>query len=121
VDPAALVGGALEAAAQGGDQAGVLVGDHQADPGQASATQVGQKRPPERLLLAVAHGQTEDLAAAGGGDPGRHHDGLGHHLPEAGFAHVQVGRVEVDVGERGVSERAGPERAHRLIQAGADP
>jgi hypothetical protein len=32
-----------------------------------------------------------------------------------------VSRIEVDVGERGVPERAGPERAHRLIESGADP
>jgi hypothetical protein len=51
--PAPLVCGALEAAAQRGDQAGVLVGDHQPDPGQAAGLQVGQERPPERLLLAV--------------------------------------------------------------------
>ena len=34
---------------------------------------------------------------------------------------MQVGGVEVDVGEAGVPERAGPERTDRLIQAGADP
>src|SRR4030095_1325868 len=76
-------------------------------PDRPRLTQVVQKRPPERLLLAVAHGQAEHLPTAGGGDPGGHYDGLGHHLPEAGFAHVQIGRVEVDVGEAGVPERAG--------------
>jgi hypothetical protein len=36
VHPAALMGGTLEAAAQGGDQAGVLIGDHQPHPVQAA-------------------------------------------------------------------------------------
>ena len=121
MNPTALMRGALEAATQRGDQARVLVGDHQPDPGQAPSTQVGQKRPPERLLLAVADGQAEDLPTSGGGDPGRHHHGLGYHLPEADLAHVQVGRVELDVDEAGVPERAGPERTHHLIQPGADP
>ena len=112
---------ALETATQRGDQPGVLVGDHQPHPGQTPAAQVGQKRPPERLLLAVAHGQAEDLPTTGGRDPGRHHHRLGHHLSEAGLAHMQVGGVEVDVGEAGVPERAAAERTDRLIQAGADP
>jgi len=101
VHPAPLVCGALEAAAQRGDQAGVLVGDHQAHPGQAPAAQVGQERPPERLFLAVPDGEAEDFPAAGGGDAGGHHHGFGHHLPEVDLAHVQVGGVEVDVGEAG--------------------
>ena len=36
-------------------------------------------------------------------------------------AHVQVGRVQVDVGERGVVQGAGAERADHLIEPGADP
>jgi hypothetical protein len=36
VDAAPLVAGALERAAQGGDQAGVLVGDQQPHPAQAT-------------------------------------------------------------------------------------
>jgi len=121
VDPTALVRRALQAAAQRRDQPGMLVGDHQPDPGQAPSAQVGQKCPPERLLLAVAHGQAEDLPATGGRDPGRHHHRLGHHLPQAGLAHMQVGRVEVDVGEAGVPERTSPERTHHLIESGANP
>jgi len=34
---------------------------------------------------------------------------------------VQVGRVEVDVGEGGVLQRAGAKRADRLVELGADP
>jgi hypothetical protein len=41
VHPAALVRGALEGALERGDQAGVLVGDHQLDPGQAALLEVG--------------------------------------------------------------------------------
>src|SRR3954453_6471982 len=34
---------------------------------------------------------------------------------------VEVGRVEVDVGELGVLQRPGPERAALLVEPGADP
>ena len=38
-----------------------------------------------------------------------------------GVADMEVGRVEVDVGERDVVQGAGAERADGLVQAGADP
>jgi hypothetical protein len=46
--------GALEGAFEGGDEAGVLVGDHQLDPGQATLLQVGEEAAPEHLVLGVA-------------------------------------------------------------------
>ena len=76
----------------------MLVGDHQAHPGQAALLQPGQEAPPEHLVLAVADVQAEDLPATVGGDAGGDHDGLGHHHGVLG-AHVQVGRVQVHVRE----------------------
>jgi len=74
--------------------------------------------PPERLVLAVPDVESEDLPGAVGGDPGGHHDGHGDDLAAfAGLvAHVQVGRVEVDVGERDVVQRPGPERPDDLVE-----
>ena len=63
VDPAALVRRALEATAERGDQAGVLVGDDQPHPGQAALLQRGQEAAPEHLVLAVADVEAEDLPA----------------------------------------------------------
>ena len=69
----------------------------------------------KRLGLAVADRQAEHLAVAGRGDPGGHHDGLGHHLVQVRVADLQVGGVqehvrELDVAQRSVLERARPAR-----------
>jgi hypothetical protein len=83
----------------------VLVGDDQPQSAQSALLlQVGQERPPEDLVLGVADVETEDLAAAVSGDPGGddhgHRDDLG-----GGVADVQVGRVEIDVGDSVWSSR----------------
>ena len=70
VHPAALRG-ALEGPLERGDESGVLVGDHQPHPAESALLQAGEEGPPEHLVLAVADVETEDLAAAVGGDPGR--------------------------------------------------
>ncbi len=58
VDPAALVAGALHGPADGGDEAGVLVGDDQAHPGQATVFEVGEELAPERLVLPATGSRT---------------------------------------------------------------
>ena len=60
---------------QGGDQAGVLVGDHQLDPVQAALLQRAQEAAPEHLVFGVADVDAQDFPAAVGGDPGGDHDG----------------------------------------------
>ncbi len=80
VDPAALMGRALERTLERGDQAGVLVGDDQPHAGQPAPFQGGQEAAPEHLVLAVAHVQAQHFPAAVGGDPGRDHDRRRHHL-----------------------------------------
>ena len=119
VDAAALMAGALQHPAQGSDQPGVLVGDDQAHPGEATAAQRAQKAPPERFVFAVAHVEAEDFAFAGGGDAGGDHHGHRRHLP-GGVADVEVGGVQVEVGELEVIQAAGPERSDELVEAGAD-
>jgi len=124
VDPAPLVGCSLEAASQGLDQPGVLVGDDQLHPGQSALLQRGEEAAPECLVLpdfwAVPDVEAEDLTGAGGGDPGRHDHRHRDHLGGV-VAHVQVGRVEVDVGKLDVLQGPVAERRHDLVQSGADP
>jgi hypothetical protein len=116
VHPTPLMGRALEAACEGGDETGVLVGDDQPHPRQAPALEPGQEAAPEHFVLAVTHVQAEDLAAAVGGDPGRHHHGHRHDLGSR-VAHVQIGRIEVDVREGGVVQPPGS----RYGQSSAQP
>jgi hypothetical protein len=119
VDSASLMGRALEAAFEGGDEAGVLVGDDEPNPGQAASFERGEEAAPEHLVLAVADVEAEDLAATVGGDPSGHDDRHRNDLG-GGVANVQVGRIKVDVGEVGVIEAAGAERGDDLVQASAD-
>jgi hypothetical protein len=98
VDPAALVPSTLETAPQGLYEAGVLVADHELHPSQATALQAGEEARPERLVLAVADVDAQDLSGAVRGDASRDHDGHRQDLP-GGVADVQVGRVEIDIGE----------------------
>ena len=59
----------------------MLVGDDQPDPGQAAFLQGAQEAAPKHLVLGVADVDAEHLPAAGGGDPGRDHDGHRGDLP----------------------------------------
>src|SRR5215211_7801088 len=71
---------ALEGAAQGGDQAGVLVRDHQAHPTQSTSLEGAQEPAPDHIVLAVTDVHTEHLAGALSGDAGGHHYGHRGHL-----------------------------------------
>ena len=118
--PAPLMPGSLERPAQGGDQAGVLVGDDQADTAQAALAQGLEEAAPEHLVFGVADVQAEDLAVALGRDPGGDHHRHRGDLAAA-VADMQVGGIQVGVGELDVIETAGAERADDLVQPGADP
>lgn len=119
MDTTSLVGGADHHLADRVDQAGVVVGEDQADPAQAAFAQVTQELGPERLGLAVADHDAEDLPAAVLGDTGGDDHGPGGDLVvDPGLA---VGGVEVDVGEAGVVQRPRAEGGQRLVQGGADP
>jgi hypothetical protein len=60
VHPAPLVGGALEGPADRGDQAGVLVGDHQAHPGQAAlpAAHIEEQAPMAHTTTSPSAGRS---------------------------------------------------------------
>jgi hypothetical protein len=98
----------------------VLVADHQPHAGQDAPLEAGEEAAPERLVLAVAHVQAEDFPGAVGRDAGAHDHGHGHDLC-GGVADVEVGGVEVDVGELDMPKGAGAKRADDLIEPGADP
>ena len=120
MDPTPLVRDALEAAPQPRDQARVLVADDQLQSGQAALLERGHEAFPEHLVLAVADVEAEDLAPSGcGGAGGDNHGHRGHLRGLAGD--VEVGRVEVDVGELDVIQPPGAERFDGLIQPGTDP
>ena len=80
-----------------------------------------QKPGPERLVLAVADVDTEDLPIATGGDPGGHHDRTGHDLTERVIADMDIGGIQVHVREPDVTKRAATERGDALVEADADP
>jgi hypothetical protein len=61
--------GTLQAAPNGRHQPGVLVRDHQLDPGQAPDLELAQESPPEGLVLGVAELESEDLLVSLGGQP----------------------------------------------------
>jgi hypothetical protein len=112
--------GSLKRPPEGLHEAGVLVADDELHAAQPALLQRGEEPSPERLVLAVADVEAEDFPRPVGGDARGHDDGHRHDLM-GGVADVEVGRVEVDVGELDVPERAGAERADDLVQAGADP
>jgi len=89
-------------------------------PARPAFLQVGEEAAPEHLVLGVADVEAEDFAAAVGGDSGGDDHGHRDHL-WGGVADMQVGRVEVDIGELGVVQPSGAERGDDLVQPGADP
>src|SRR5690606_444386 len=114
-----LVCGSDHDLADGGDQAEVLVGDDEADPVQTAFAQVTQEGGPEGLVLAVADHEAEDFAAAVLGDAGGDDDGAGGDLVvDAG---LEVGGVEVDVGEAGVVQGSVAEGGEAFVEVAADP
>ena len=110
--------GSLEAAPDRSDQARVLVADHQPHPTQAAALQRGEEAAPEHLVLAVPDVESEDLAAAVGGDRGGDDHRFGGDQPVV--AHVQVGGVQEDVGVLDGIQPAGAELADLLVEGGTD-
>ena len=61
---------------------GAGIGDDEPHRAQPAGAQAAQEPGPERLVLAVADVDTEDLPVAASGDPRGHHDGAGHDLTE---------------------------------------
>lgn len=84
-------------------------------------TQAAEELGPKRFRFAVSHGQAEDLAVTRRGDPGGHHDRFGYHLVQVGVPDLEVGGVQVQVGELDMSELAVSEGGDLNIETGADP
>jgi hypothetical protein len=79
-----------------------------------------QELAPEDLRLAVGHGDPQHLAVAKGVDADGHHHRPRHHLQVAAKAAVEVGGVQVDVGETGMVQRPAQEGLDLLVEALAD-
>ena len=94
------------------------VGDHEAHSGQAAGAHAPQEPGPERRILAVAHGETEDLAVAVRRDAGGHDDRLGHDV--GALMRLDVGGVQEHVGELDVVQAPLSELGHRGVELAAD-
>jgi hypothetical protein len=79
VDPAALHRRPGHDRGDGLAQAEVGVGDHQLHAGQSASLERARECRPQGAVLAVTHGEAEDLGAAIATHPGRDHNGLGDH------------------------------------------
>ena len=78
-----------------------------------------EERGPEHLVLAVADVDAEHLPVAVGGHTGGHDHGAGDDaVVDAG---LDVGGVEVHVGELDVIKVPGAEHGDFFVDAGADP
>lgn len=113
VDLAVLPAGAGQDGFDSGLQLGVGVADDQRNPlGMlgAGGVEAALAKAPEELgpqigRLGVADGHAEDLSTAQGGHADCDDDGLGGDM--AVVSDVEVGGVEVEVGEAGVVQRGG--------------
>ena len=119
MDPASLPAGADHDLGGGLLESEMVVGDDQADPGQAPGPERAQQFGPERLVLAVAHGQAEDLPVAVGGDAGGDHHGSVH--DPAPDPALEVGGVTEHIGELDMAQGPSPERLHLTVELAADP
>ena len=108
MDSAALMRRALEGARQRRDQAGVLVGDDQLDPGQATLLESAEEPAPEHLVFTVADVDAQHLAAAVGGHPGGDDDGHASDLPDPADVQIYIDGalvMEADVGPVAIRAR----------------
>jgi hypothetical protein len=97
----------------------VSIGDDEPHPAQAAVFQRSQERGPEHLVFRVADVDTEHLAVTVGGHARGHHDSSGDDaMVDAG---LDVGGVQVHVGEGDVVEAAAAEHGDLVVDAGADP
>ncbi len=98
----------------------MLVRDHQLHTAKPSLLEGAQEALPEDLVFGVADVATQDLPVTVGGDPGRHDHG--HRGDLRGLvADMEIGRVEIHVGELHMIERSGAEGADDFVQAATDP
>ena len=95
----------------------LVADDEPPHPGQAALLEAGHEALPEDLVLAVTYVQAQDLSLPCRAHTGGDHDRHGHHLGGL-VPHVQVGRIQVDVGELGVVQRPGAERRPSLLSPG---
>ena len=104
--------GRAEDAGDGGLEALVGIGDDQLHALQSATDEVLEEGRPERLGFARADVQADDLALAFGGDGNGYY--RCHADDPAAFAHLEIGRVEPEVGPL-AGERPFEEGVHPLI------
>jgi hypothetical protein len=92
---------------QGGDQAGVGVGGHQGDPGQAAGGQIAAERQPAGTVFGRRHVHAEDLPVAVGVHPAGDQDVHVDH--PAALAHLHRQRIRRQKRVRALVERPAAE------------
>jgi hypothetical protein len=93
------------------DQPTVVVTDDQPDAVQAALDErADEARPGAALVVAGGQLEAEDAPLTRGGHAGCHQSGHGHHPPA--LAHLDVGRIEPQVGIGLVGQRAAAEGGH---------
>src|SRR5215208_6492817 len=118
VDGAALSPRLGQRLADGGDQPGMLVGDHQPNAGQATLDQLAQQAGPARLGLLGAHVHREQAAMAIGTDAIR--DQRRYVLDAAGPSRVDERGVEVEIRD-GVGDGLRAERLDLVLKPAGHP
>jgi hypothetical protein len=96
-----------------------MIGDHEQYTVEASGPQALEERCPERPVLGVTDGHTEDFPVPGAGDAGGDHHCPGH--DPAIDAALDVGRIGEHVEELDVIQGPVPERLQVTVELGADP
>jgi hypothetical protein len=89
-----------------------LTRSHQPHSAESALAQRAQEAAPEHFVFAVADIDAEDLTGAVCGDPGGHDDGHRAHL-RGRVPHVQIGGIEIHVGELDVIEPTSAEGTRR--------
>ena len=120
MDPATLPAAALQHPSDGVGEALVGIADHQLDASEAALFQRANEVAPERLSLAVADLEAEQLPAAIGVDAHGDDDGSGADLHGTPEPAVQVGGIEVEVGVTAGLQRPVQERLHLQVDVSAD-
>jgi hypothetical protein len=98
----------------------VGVRDHQLDATQAPLLEVGDELGPEGLALAVAHLETQQLAAAIGIDAHRHHRGTRGDLLGLALAAIEIRGIQVHIGVAAALQWPIQKRLHLLVDLLAD-
>ena len=120
MNAATLPAAALEHPADGVGETLVGITDHELDASEAALLERADEVAPERLALAVADLETEQLPAAIGVHAHGDHHGPGADLHRPAQPAVEVGGIEVEVGVAAGLQRPVEKGLHLHVDVSAD-